>query len=282
MIDLSKSSIDLSETDFQRIAKIAKQGWGLNLDSAKKPLIKSRLGKRLTKLKLAKFDTYCKIVEAGDEEERQHFVSALTTNVTHFYREKHHFDHLETYILPNLIEKARNGMRVRIWSAGCSSGQEPYSLAGLLLKIDNKVSEFNLKILATDIDPIVLKKAKLGRYSTNECSFPTTELENRLFAKNVHAEEQREIREELRTLITFRHLNLIQPWPISGSFDVIMCRNVAIYFDKPTQNKLWRRFSDALVPEGRLYIGHSERISDPQQADLISSGVTTYNRICAK
>jgi chemotaxis protein methyltransferase CheR len=185
MINSAQNSTALSEGDFQRIAKVAKLGWGLNLDSAKKPLIKSRLGKRLTELKITKFDAYCKIVESGDQEECRHFVSALTTNVTHFYREKHHFEHLEANILPDLIEKARKGARVRIWSAGCSSGQEPYSLAGSLLKTDKKVSELDVKILATDIDPLVLKKAELGQYSTKECSFPTTELEERLFQKMI-------------------------------------------------------------------------------------------------
>ncbi|MFN4098851.1 MAG: CheR family methyltransferase, partial [Pararhodobacter sp.] len=135
----------LTEADFARIARIAKAGWGLSLDSAKRPLIRSRLGRRLKALGLPGFDAYCDIIDSGDAQERDHFVTALTTNVTHFYREVHHFDLLESQVLPELLERARRGQRVRLWSAGCSSGQEPYSLAASILALARDAAKHDLR-----------------------------------------------------------------------------------------------------------------------------------------
>lgn len=270
------SDVPLSKSDFARIAKVAKAGWGLNIDEAKLPLIKSRLGKRLKALGLAGYDPYCAMVEAGDAVECDHFVSALTTNVTHFYRELHHFEHLEKNVLPSLIAKARQGKRVRFWSAGCSSGQEAYSVAGSILAEDKDAAKFDLRILATDIDPLILRKAETGRFSAQECNFPSPDHEVRVFGKDRVA--TRSVRPDIRALVTFRRLNLTQDWPISGKFDVIFCRNVAIYFDKPTQARLWSRLADALLPGGHLYIGHSERITAPADCGLEPVGITAYRR----
>ncbi|MCW1932025.1 CheR family methyltransferase [Pararhodobacter zhoushanensis] len=273
------AELQLTEADFARIARIAKAGWGLSLDSAKRPLIRSRLGRRLKALNLASFDPYCEIIESGDTVECDHFITALTTNVTHFYREAHHFELLESEVLPGLIARARKGQRVRLWSAGCSSGQEPYSLAGSILALAKDAASLDLRILATDVDPTVLVTAEGGRYEAQSCVFPSPALEARLFNKpSTPPEAFRTIRPELQPLIAFRRLNLMQPWPFSGRFDVILCRNVAIYFDKPTQTRLWTRFSEALNDGGSLLIGHSERITAPAEHALEAVGITAYRK----
>ncbi|MDX8348588.1 protein-glutamate O-methyltransferase [Cognatiyoonia sp. IB215446] len=266
---------DLSQADFERIAQVAKSGWGLNLDKSKRPLIKSRLNKRLRALALPDFTTYCALIEANDKHEIGHFITALTTNVTSFYREVHHFEYLENAVIPDLMARAKRGERVRLWSAGCSSGQEPYSLAGSLLNFDKEACSYDLKILATDIDALVLDKAKRGVYGQDDCTFPSPSHESRVL-KRPAGDSHRQVCEALQSLISFRHLNLVDHWPISGKFDVIMCRNVAIYFDKPTQARLWSRFSQCLQPDAYLFIGHSERIADPEEIGFCVAGTTTY------
>jgi Methylase of chemotaxis methyl-accepting proteins len=274
--------LPLTEADFARIARIAKAGWGLSLESAKQPLIRSRLGRRVKALGLAGFDAYCDLVETGDAQECDHFVTALTTNVTHFYREAHHFEILEQSILPPILSAARQGKRVRFWSAGCSTGQEAYSLAGSVLALAPDAGRLDLRILATDIDPTVLKTGQDAAYDPKICLFPTPALEERIFGRSTDDGGLRTVRPELRGLVTFRRLNLVQPWPISGRFDLIFCRNVVIYFDKPTQRQLWLRFAEVLNPGAWLLIGHSERIGDPAEAGLEPAGITTYRRTGAQ
>jgi chemotaxis protein methyltransferase CheR len=270
-------ALSLSAAAFSRVAAVAKAGWGLNLDAAKRPLIETRLSKRMRKLGLTDYAAYCDLVEGGDVEEQDHFVMALTTNVTHFYRELHHFEQFEKEILPALIVRAKSGGRVRIWSAGCSSGQEPYSIAGSVLAGAPDAGRLDIKILATDIDPAVLRKAETGIYSSADRSFPTPELERRIFARAPSGESDNlPVRPELRALVTFRPLNLIAPWPIAGRFDVVFCRNVVIYFDKPTQATLWSRFADSMNPGATLFIGHSERMDRPTQLGFEAVGITAY------
>jgi chemotaxis protein methyltransferase CheR len=270
-VDIKRADFVLEQVDFDRIAAIAKSGWGLNIDDAKKPLIKSRLSKRLRALGLAGFNDYCTVIESGDENETEHFVMALTTNVTHFYREVHHFDYLETNILPALISRAKAGERVRIWSAGCSSGKEPYSIAASILSLDSNAGKYDLKVLASDIDSDVLSAAQVGTYHPEDCTFPSDVHRSRVFLP-----DQWTVRPELKSMISFRNLNLMAVWPMSGLFDVIMCRNVAIYFDKPTQAQLWTKFCKFLEPDGHLFIGHSERVIEPKQFGLTLCGTTTY------
>ncbi len=240
----------LTDDGFKRIAEIAKDNWGLHLEEGKRPLVTARLAKRVTASGLATFADYIGLIEAGNGSECEHFVSALTTNVTHFFREQHHFDFLSEKFVP----KVQGQKSVRVWSAGCSTGQEPYSIAGTLAGALPKSTD--LRILATDVDQDVLRKAESASYSKDEVSFPSPALEARVFGSK-QTGDTRTVKADLRSLITFRRLNLIQPWPLSGVFDAIFCRNVAIYFDKPTQAKLWERFASHLKPDGYLFIGHS-------------------------
>lgn len=261
----------LSDDGFKRIAEIAKDNWGLHLEEGKRPLVTARLAKRVSASGSASFLDYIGKIEAGDDAECEHFVSALTTNVTHFFREQHHFDYLTEHVVPSL----RTQKTVRVWSAGCSTGQEPYSIAGTLSGALGKATD--LRILATDVDQDVLRKAEAGTYAKDEISFPSPALEARVFDSQ-RAGATCTVKPELRSLITFRRLNLIQPWPLSGAFDVIFCRNVAIYFDKPTQAKLWAGFAQHLRPGGHLFIGHSERVEAPQSIGLRPAGITLYQK----
>ncbi|MCE8000899.1 MAG: protein-glutamate O-methyltransferase [Rhodobiaceae bacterium] len=270
------ADIPFADKDFQVIARIAKTSFGLHLEPSKKALIQSRLTRRLRVLGLTDFGAYCALVDQGDAAERDVFISALTTNVTHFYREPHHFEQLEQDILPKLIERAKARGRVRLWSAGCSTGQEPYSLAGSIFKLCPDVARHDLRILATDIDSKVLEAAQGGSYRADECRFPSDAWRTRVFGDRKAPEGILEVHPELRKLITFRRLNLMDSWPMSGRFDAIMCRNVAIYFDKPTQARLWQRFAEQMVPGGMLFIGHSERMHGMAESHFESVGITAY------
>ncbi len=202
-------------------------------------------------------------------------LSALTTNVTHFMREEHHFRLLRETVLPPLLARVRSGNRLRLWSAGCSAGQEPYSLAFTLLALCPEAPRLDIRILATDVDPEILDRARAGNYRTEELSaIPEP-------ARSQHVERSRDgtcfsIGAAPRALIRFAELNLIEAWPMRGRFEIIFCRNVAIYFDKATQERLWSRFATMLAPGGHLFIGHSERISGEAEAQFRSVGVTVY------
>lgn len=264
-------------SDFATIAKRAQADFGLHLTEAKRELVYSRLSKRLRLLGLADFHSYCQLVESpAGAEERIAMLSALTTNVTHFFREEHHFITLKESVLPPLLAAAKSGGRVRIWSAGCSAGQEPYSLALAVLDLCPDAANYDIRILATDVDPEILARAREGIYDLEEIkSLP--EAMRRQHVTTLDA-RRAAIGDKPRALISFGELNLIQDWPVKGPFDVIFCRNVAIYFDKDTQSRLWQRFAALLPPGGTLCIGHSERVAGPALGILESAGVTTYRR----
>lgn len=273
----SRDRIQFSEADFKTIADLAMRDFGLHLTMAKRDLVYSRLLKRLRSLGLESFRDYCALLTGPQgESERNAMLSALTTNVTHFFREDHHFKLLREVALPPLIKSAREGGRVRIWSAGCSAGQEPYSLAFTVLSLCPEAARLNFRILATDVDPEILAKAEAGRYSEEERKAIPEPM--RKFIEPVSA-TQFTIGSAARELITFGRLNLIENWPISGPFQVIFCRNVAIYFDKPTQARLWARFGELLSPESHLCIGHSERIAGPAEQMFRAVGVTAYQKL---
>lgn len=263
---------------FEEIVAIAKDHAGLTISDKKRALVQSRVSKRLRALGLTDFNDYVDLVASGERSiELPNMISALTTNVSSFFRENHHFEKLKTEILPPLIEHAKSGGRVRIWSAGCSSGQEPYTIAMLLLQEQAKVCELNVKVLATDIDQEILSIAKKGEYDANQLEDIPIDLRNRYFRATVESPDTFVASSELRDLVTFRELNLLKSWPMRGEFDVIFCRNVVIYFDDLTQKSLWPRFRSKLTENGTLFVGHSERIATPEKFGFEACGVTTYD-----
>jgi chemotaxis protein methyltransferase CheR len=212
---------------------------------------------------------------AGANELRM-LVSALTTNVSHFFREDHHFRALSKDLMPRLAAQARAGGRVRIWSAGCATGQEPYSIAMTILRDYPQAASWNLRVLATDIDEVALSRAMAGRYAARQLDgVPPADLK-RFFRPT--GESEFEVQEGLRALIRFSPLNLMADWPFKGPFDIVFCRNVVIYFDAATQERLWPRFHGILGPEGVLFIGHSERLDPASARDFVSIGVTSYRK----
>lgn len=267
-----------TDADFARIARRAHADFGLHLPETKKDLVYSRLAKRLRQLGLRDFHSYCGLLDGADgEAERAHMLSALTTNVTHFFREVHHFKLLREQVLPPLIKTAREGGRVRIWSAGCSAGQEPYSLAFTVLDLCPEAGKLDLRILATDVDPQILLQAEAGLYPAEDLN-TLPDMARRYIAPVTGGFT---IADRARDLVRFGKLNLIEDWPMRGPFDVIFCRNVAIYFDKDTQSRLWTRFAGLLPDGGYLFIGHSERVSGPADTVLHSTGVTAYRKRAA-
>ena len=264
--------------DFRKIAAMLHSDAGIALPESKATLVYSRLAKRLRSLGLQSFKDYCAVVAGSDGvDERQKMLASLTTNVTRFFREPHHFEHLKTNVLPGLLAEAKRGGRVRIWSAGCSTGQEPYSIALTILSMMPDAANLDVKILASDIDPNVIAEGRAGIYSDEHCSAIPRDLLNRWFINNRGDPAARwSVGDAARELVSFRELNLMGDWPMKGRFNVIFCRNVVIYFEEETQARIWSRFTPLLAPGGRLYIGHSERVSGPATALLETDGLTTY------
>jgi chemotaxis protein methyltransferase CheR len=268
----------LSEADFNTIAKIIHAEAGIELGEKKGHLVYSRLAKRLRHLGLTSFQQYCDLVTHQDGAvERQAMIAALTTNVTRFFREPHHFEHLKSTILPPLLQKAKQGGRVRLWSAACSSGQEPYSIGMTVLSLMPDAGRYDVKILASDIDPDILREGQEAVYPDSAMEAVPNGLRSRWFVNNGSGSVR--AHDELRALVTFRKLNLIGNWPMQGLFHAIFCRNVVIYFSAETQAKVWGRLTPLLEPGGVIYIGHSERISGVAEQMLRSDGVTTYRSI---
>ncbi len=266
--------------DFAKIASIMHRETGIALLENKANLVYSRLAKRLRLLGLKTFEDYCNLIEgqsgANGGAERDAMIAALTTNVTRFFREPHHFDHLIKYLVPQMIADAKSGKAVRLWSAACSSGQEPYSIALSILSACPEASQHDIKILATDIDPNMIAQGIEAVYDSEAVRAIPVHLKQRHFSPALRSPGSMVASDELRSLVTFRKLNLIGDWPLQGKFHAIFCRNVVIYFDQVTQNKLWARMVPLLTPNGALYIGHSERVSGPAEAWVRSDGVTTY------
>jgi len=264
--------------DFRQIAALVHSEAGIVLVETKVNLVYSRLAKRLRAIGLRNFRDYCALVQGVDGiDERQAMISAMTTNVTRFFRESHHFDYLRTEVLPDLLDAVRKGGKIRIWSAGSSSGEEAYSIALTILALDPNAAERDIRILASDIDPEMLRRGSNGVYPVAQMGDIPLELRRKWFKPVPGNPAELEVGPEMHELVRFRELNLLREWPMKGRFEIIFCRNVMIYFDDETQSTVWDRFAGLLRPRGTLCIGHSERIilgSHPY--DLV--GQTIYRR----
>jgi chemotaxis protein methyltransferase CheR len=257
--------------DFERVRKMIYDHAGIALNPSKEDMVYSRLARRLRALKLNNFNDYLALLERSDSEEWEGFVNALTTNLTSFFREQHHFP-----VLAEHVKQQRGKHPITIWCSASSTGEEPYSLAMTMVDV---FSSYNppVKILATDLDTNVLAKAAAGVYSLDRVDKMSDDMVKRFFLKGSGSQAGfARVRPELRDMITFRQINLLDStWPIRGPFDAIFCRNVMIYFDKPTQHKILERFAPMLHPDGLLFAGHSE--SFYHAADLFKlRGKTVY------
>lgn len=249
---------DFSDENFKQVVSLIRHKAGIKLSERKSDMVYARLARRLRALRLNDFDSYLAYVESN-EEEAINFTNSLTTNLTHFFRENHHFDYLADVYFPEILQKGKK--RIRVWSAGCSTGEEPYSLAITWRSRIKDSHKYDFKILATDLDTNVLKVCTNGLYAQDKV-LQLEESNQKWFKATKRCNShQMEVFPKLRDLIVFKQLNLMADWPIKGPLDLIICRNVLIYFDKPTQQKLVNRFAKLLTDKGCLILGHSENLS---------------------
>ena len=271
----------LPKSELARIAAAMDMDAGIHITEEKTSLIHSRLIKRLRALNLSSFKEYCDLVESpSGKEERENMLMSLTTNLTRFFREAHHFEHLIQEALPPLVERAKRGERIRIWSAGCSNGQEPYSIAAILLSLLPNANNYNIKILASDIDREMVLQGRKGEYSQALMEKMPQKLRSKYFDPfEGPTGKMYRANTAMRNLVAFRELNLNMPrWPMKGKFEIIFCRNVVIYFNEETKVKLWQQFASYLVDPGYIYLGHSERLTGPA-ADSFKYITTTTHQL---
>jgi chemotaxis protein methyltransferase CheR len=269
----------MSDQQFVHFCSLAKEIAGINIPEFKRNMVYRRISKRLMALHLADFESYVDILNSPQREtEMEFFVNALTTNKTNFFREPHHFEHIEEVAIPAFVAAAsRDGDKsLRIWSAGCSSGQEPYSIAMTIANALPDLSLWDAKILATDIDTDMVQKASDGIFADDELPDITIDFRQRYLEQldSTHFG----IASAIRKLITFKQLNLHGEWPMRRKFDAVFCRNVIIYFDKPTQRVLFDRFANMMKEEAFLYIGHSESLYKVTER-FVPAGQSIYRKI---
>ncbi|MEQ1705083.1 MAG: protein-glutamate O-methyltransferase [Rickettsiales bacterium] len=266
-----------SDREFTFLANLVSDRTGIVLTKNKKNMVYSRLVRRLRALHLSSFAEYCALLQSGaGDVEMGNLVNAITTNLTSFFREKHHFEHLRESVLLPLCSSSEKSTqkKLRIWSAACSAGMEPYSIAMIVKSTISDLSGWDARILATDIDTNMLVTGRSGEYSSEQlANIPQP------YHADIRKEDNKIIMSDrLREIISFKQLNLLEKWPMSGLFDAVFCRNVVIYFDKPTQKILFNRIADLIKPDGYMYIGHSENLHNVcDRFELL--GKTIYRKI---
>ena len=272
----------LTDDDYQLVRDIVAARAGIILSGERhRSMVQGRLGRRVRALGMEGFGQYCRMLKTGENEaEFEHFINAITTNVTSFFREGHHFEHFRTY-LQELVQRPdiQAARRIRIWSAAASSGEEPYSIAMTVLDAleQQKSQGWDIKVLATDLDTSILEKARAGKYPDDARKSLYGDYEKR-FTQNATEEGFFEIKQKVKDILFFKHLNLLHAWRMKGPFDAIFCRNVFIYFSPETQQEIASRFAKLLRPNAMLYIGHSENLFGLENV-YKNSGKTTYLRV---
>jgi chemotaxis protein methyltransferase CheR len=272
--DAARHEFELSDAEFAQVRRLIYEHAGISLSDSKREMVYSRLARRLRDTGLRSFRDYLQLLEQNDADEWESFTNALTTNLTSFFRESHHFP-----LLAEHVGQLPSGRPLLLWCAASSTGEEPYSMAMTMVE---HYGSFRtpVKILATDVDTNVLAAAESGVYARERVERLTPAQLKRFFQSGTGANADKvRVREELREMISFRRLNLLdKTWPIRGPFDAIFCRNVMIYFDKQTQYEILRKFAPLMRPEALLFAGHSE--SFYHAADLFKSrGKTVYEPV---
>ena len=263
--------------DFREIQALVKSHSGIDLNDGKEDMVYGRLTRRLRQLGFKSFKEYVQLLKDNPEgEELLNFSNAMTTNLTAFFRESHHFDYLKQKVLPQLMKTNNSSRKIRIWSAGCSTGEEPYSIA--MVVAETMPPGWDVKILATDLDTNVLATGSAGVYDESRVAGIEPSRMKRWFVKGSGSNAGSvRVKQELRNMISFKQLNLMHQWPIKGPLDVIFCRNVIIYFDAQTKADLANRYFNLLASHGTVFIGHSESLLGvTKQAKLV--GKTVYEK----
>lgn len=277
--------VTLSDRDFRALSEFIHTEYGIKMPASKKIMLEARLQKRLRTLGMKSFTEYCEYLFSpeGTEHELVHMINAVTTNKTDFFREAAHFDYLCQKALPELITRHGSGVgeKLMVWSAGCSTGEEPYTLAMVMNEFAKEYPglRFNYEILATDISARVLEKAKLGVYAHEKVEPVPIELRKKyLLRSRDRKQDMVRVAPELRAAVKFRRLNFMdEDFRLREPVDIIFCRNVVIYFDRPTQEKLLNQFYRCMVPGGYLFMGHSETLHG-MNVPFVKEGAVVYRK----
>lgn len=255
----AQREFEMTDADFAAISALAHEFTGIVLAEHKRNMVYSRIARRVRALRLTTFSEYLAYLKGNHDQEVTDFINALTTNLTSLFRESHHFDFLREDLFPKLQASNRATKRLRIWSAGCSIGQEAYSIA-MTIKQCRFPADWDIKILATDLDSNVLETGAAGVYPHSHIEDVDEDILRKFFRHSADFKTV-QIKDELRRLVFFKRLNLLEQWPMSGLFDIVFCRNVVIYFNKETQRVLFDRYAEILPVGGHLFIGHSENLA---------------------
>jgi chemotaxis protein methyltransferase CheR len=258
--------VQITDAQYQKLAKLVYRLCGINLGDSKKELLKARLAKRLRATGCRDVRAYIsQLEEDATGTELVSFLDVITTNKTDFFREPQHFDFLAKDILPKLDKLCGANEPLRVWSAASSTGEEPYTIAIVLRENQQYWSRRGAKLLATDLSTQVLEHGRRGVYTNERVAIIPRAALTRYFQRGQNRWKGHvRVRPELRDMVEFRRVNLMDPFKFSKRFHVIFCRNVMIYFDKPTQERLVQKFHDCLVPGGYLFVGHSESLTGIQ------------------
>ncbi|WP_248308028.1 protein-glutamate O-methyltransferase CheR [Bosea sp. AS-1] len=273
------TDVTLTRDDMKFIAALVYEQAGIVIREHKEAMTRGRLARRVKALGMGSVAEYCAFLKTPQAAgELPELINAVTTNHTAFFRERHHFDHLRRDVMPRLVqERAGRRGRIRIWSSACSSGEEAYSIAASCREVIGSRSDLDFRILATDIDTDILARAEAGIYPAELFERLPADVKPLMRLEPAPERGEARVAEELRRLIAFKQLNLIQAWPMKGPFDVVFCRNVFIYFDTQTKASILDRFVTLLAPGGFLYLGHSESLPQPHPK-LRLIGRTIYER----
>ncbi|HEX2974862.1 MAG TPA: protein-glutamate O-methyltransferase [Bacteroidales bacterium] len=257
---------NMTDEDFSRLSSFVYNELGIKMPYPKKVMLQCRLQKRVNDLRLSSFTEYLEFVfsKEGQEEEMIKMIDLVTTNKTDFFREPSHFDYLRDIVLPELIESRPSRKTIRIWSAACSSGEEPYTIAIVLMDFLEKYPEADFEILGTDISMRILQRAALAIYTEYRVAGIPLEMKRKYFLRSkTPAEKTVRLIPEIRAKVSFQRMNLMDSYyDVDKDFDIIFCRNVLIYFDRPSQQSVINKLATSLRPDGHFFLGHSESITN--------------------
>jgi len=265
----------MTDGDFRTISKMAYKYTGIVLGDHKKDMVYGRLARRMRALGLQNMSDYCELIAEHEQEEVSQFINAITTNLTSFFRESHHFDFLGDRFCREMLARPAHDRRVRAWSAACSTGEEAYSIA-ITLREKLSSNTWDCKVLATDLDSKVLAQGRNGIYDKERVLGSHQDIRKWFLTDRNHPEIVK-VKPSLQEVVRFKRLNLLEKWPMKGPFDFIFCRNVFIYFDLATQQQILNGFRNILRPGGYLFIGHSENLHDASR-HFEPMGKTIYRR----
>ncbi|MCK5880994.1 MAG: protein-glutamate O-methyltransferase CheR [Sinobacterium sp.] len=257
---MASAEMDLNSKNFNFITNRVYAVCGITLNESKFEMVRRRLTNRIKSLGMTGFDQYLSYLDKNNKEEEPFFINSITTNFTSFFRENHHFEYIENVLIPMWLKEKRHDRQIKIWSAGCSSGEEPYTIAMTLMKHQAQLAGWDIKILATDIDTNILDKAREGCYLKEKNESLPPGIKKNFFNMGSKTDKTMRINDDVKKMIHFKRLNFLDTWPMKKHYDLIFCRNVIIYFDKETQATILKKFSQRQTAGSHLFIGHSESL----------------------